>query len=401
MLMLVALVGVSQATDIDDVTGKQLEAVMETEDFLAVYWYTKNCKTCERVLTVLERVSDEITEAGVTIVKVNDKKAAKAQAIRNFPALTFFKGGDAVQFEGDLMSSDSILDFLASPGSTDLADQIEDVTASQLEVLVHQTTYVAVFFFTGNRESSNILAGLETVDEDAGKLGVAFVKINDLELVAEYNLGKLPALVYYRHTIPILYQGDLSNSVDVLEWLIQNRHSGDGEDVIEEVDSATIQTMIGAVENIAVLFYDAKSRKVDQLLENLEMIDDDCDTRGIHFVKISEAGAGAKFGLATLPTLVFFRSNVPNIFDGELLDGPAVLQWLLTHLESDEIEEVTSPMLGKLVKDSRHLVVLFCKYVAYAIIALTHTAYLLKNYGPDKLKNFLPVDSVRGLALET
>ena len=37
------------------------------------------------------------------------------------------------------------------------------------------------------------------------------VCINDLSLVAEYSLGELPALVYYRHTIPILYQGQNKN----------------------------------------------------------------------------------------------------------------------------------------------------------------------------------------------
>ena len=62
---------------------------------------------------------------------------------------------------------------------------------------------------------------------------------------------------------------------------------------------------------------DSKARRTDQLLENLEMIDDDCDTRGIHFVKIAEAGAGDKFGITSLPTLVFFRNNVPNIFEGD------------------------------------------------------------------------------------
>jgi hypothetical protein len=36
------------------------------------------------------------------------------------------------------------------------------------------------------------------------------VCINDLSLVAEYSLGELPALVYYRHTIPILYQGKVT-----------------------------------------------------------------------------------------------------------------------------------------------------------------------------------------------
>ena len=53
-----------------------------------------------------------------------------------------------------------------------------------------------------------MMNGLAKVDDYCGKLHIGIVKINDLELVTEYNLGELPALVYYRHTIPILYEGE-------------------------------------------------------------------------------------------------------------------------------------------------------------------------------------------------
>ena len=52
-----------------------------------------------------------------------------------------------------------------------------------------------------------MVGGLAKVDDYCGKLDIGLVKINDLELVTEYNLGELPALVYYRHGIPILYEG--------------------------------------------------------------------------------------------------------------------------------------------------------------------------------------------------
>ena len=60
---------------------------------------------------------------------------------------------------------------------------------------------------TGNKQSSEVLNNLEKVDDYCEKLEISLVKINDLELVTEYNLGELPALVYYRHSIPILYEG--------------------------------------------------------------------------------------------------------------------------------------------------------------------------------------------------
>ena len=58
------------------------------------------------------------------------------------------------------------------------------------------------------QESATALAELENIDTQADKVGIAFVKINDLELVSEFGLSDLPSLVYYRHTTPIVYDGE-------------------------------------------------------------------------------------------------------------------------------------------------------------------------------------------------
>jgi len=149
LVVLVTLVktGVtSPGVEVEDLTGKQFEAALETEDNLAVYWYGKNCKTCDRVLGILERVGQDVADNGITLVRVSDKKAAKTYNIRNFPALSLFRNGEPSHFEGELTSASAILDFLASPEALDLPGQIEDVTASALETLVEGQDYVAVFF---------------------------------------------------------------------------------------------------------------------------------------------------------------------------------------------------------------------------------------------------------------
>jgi len=56
-----------------------------------------------------------------------------------------------------------------------------------------------------------ILEELENIDDEADQLGIGFVKIHDEALADEYNLGNLPALVYYRHQTPIIYEG-ISNT---------------------------------------------------------------------------------------------------------------------------------------------------------------------------------------------
>ena len=54
-------------------------------------------------------------------------------------------------------------------------------------------------------------------------------------------------------------------------------------------------------------------------MESLERIDDDCAVRGIHFVKIANDGSDNNndmFGIDKLPKLVYFKENLPNMYEG-------------------------------------------------------------------------------------
>lgn len=57
------------------------------------------------------------------------------------------------------------------------------------------------------KRCTKALQELENIDDEADQLDIGFVKIHDEAQADEYNLGTLPALVYYRHQIPILYEG--------------------------------------------------------------------------------------------------------------------------------------------------------------------------------------------------
>merc|ERR1712088_1277893 len=105
------------------VAPKQLTSILQQEKYVAVFWHSKNCKTCDRVLGILERVGQDVADNGITLVRVSDKKAAKTYNIRNFPALSLFRNGEPAHFEGELTSASAILDFLASPETLDLPGQ--------------------------------------------------------------------------------------------------------------------------------------------------------------------------------------------------------------------------------------------------------------------------------------
>ena len=204
---------------------------------------------------------------------------------------------------------------------------------------------------------------LENIDDEADQLGIGFVKIHDEKLADEYNLGELPRLVYYRHKTPIIYESmlrrtfakknyvfcftshfvafillwsgerpslrhdfsfsraiftdELSREEDVLEWLIENKSTGDDEDVIEEVSGKNLGTLIQNIDNLVVVFCEFCIEMLlinwkltfeffpdgkddddsNQVIEELEKIDDDCDKHGIQFVKIDDRAAAKEHGV--------------------------------------------------------------------------------------------------------
>jgi len=363
---------VKEEAVIEEVTAKQLERVLNEKDFVAVFWYARSCLTCDKVLAELEKIDDDTDTFGVDFVKINDKRLAKHYGIKNFPALTYFREKEPIIYEGDLMDEENVLDFLTSLEAMDLPDRIEEVNAKILSKIVAETDYVAVLFCPDSKtcppNGSNkpeckkcvkALQELENIDDEADQLGIGFVKIADEALADEYNLEQLPALVYYRHQIPIIYTSELTREEDVLEWLVQNKSTGDEEDVIEDVTAKALDTLIGSVDNLVVLFYDNDDEDSMQVLDDLETIDDDCDKHGIQFVKIDDDSAAKEFGIDEVPALVYFEKGIPNVYDGDLENEDEILEWLVAQLEQDEIEDVTDEMLDRLIKEGKTLAVLF------------------------------------------
>ncbi|XP_045765517.1 uncharacterized protein LOC123867504 isoform X7 [Maniola jurtina] len=345
---------------IEEVTAKQLERVLDEKDYVAVFWYARSCVTCDRVLEELEKIDDDTDTFGVDFVKINDKRLAKQYGITKFPALTYFRENEPIIYEGDLMDEESVLDFLTSLEAMDLPDRIEEVNQKILGKIIEDTEYVAVLFYKPEcKKCAKALQELENIDDEADQLGIGFVKIHDEELAEEYSLGDLPRLVYYRHQIPIIYEGELSREEDVLEWLIANKSTGDEEDVIEDVTAKTLNTLIGNVDNLVVLFYDHGDEESMTVLGELEKIDDDCDRHGIQFVKIDDKKAAKEFGIDDVPSIVYFEKQIPNVYDGDLENEDEILEWLVGQLEKDEIEDVTDEMLDRLIKDGKTVAVLF------------------------------------------
>lgn len=95
-----------------------------------------------------------------------------------------------------------------------------------------------------------VLEELEKIDDDCDKHGIQFVKIDDEEAAEDFGIDQLPAVVYFEKGIPNLYDGDLENEEEFLEWLVQQLEKDEIEDVTDEM----LDKLIHNSKFLAVLF---------------------------------------------------------------------------------------------------------------------------------------------------
>lgn len=228
-----------------------------------------------------------------------------------------------------------------------------------------------------------MLNELENIDDELEKEGIVIVRIDNAAEAKEYGLDHLPALVYFEEKIPALYEGDLMNEEEVLEWLILQKNTA----TIEEVTDEILDDLIEDHEYVVVYFTGPceEGEKCDRILDDLENIDDELDEAGIIFVTTEDTGYAKKMGIKNFPELVFFRNKDPLHYTGDLNDEDEVLAWLTDEdtwvklarafdktntkilffrLEiPGKIEEVNTKMLEKILSENDHVVVFFCKYL--------------------------------------
>ncbi|CAN7982231.1 unnamed protein product, partial [Ixodes pacificus] len=174
---------------------------------------TKICKNCDAILAELEHINDEAEKFGVAFVKNSDRPTAKKFGITKFPALAYFRNQEPTLYDGDLMDEEKVLDWLTNLEAMELADRIEEVNGKILGSLIKESQYLAVLFYKKkHKESEAVLQELENIDDEADALGIGFVKISETEVAEEFGLDQFPALVYYRKTIPLLYDGESHRS---------------------------------------------------------------------------------------------------------------------------------------------------------------------------------------------
>lgn len=94
---------------------------------------------------------------------------------------------------------------------------------------------------------------LSQIDDDADRFGVQFVSNAERAAAKKFGITTFPKLLFFRHQEPTVYEGDLMNEEQVLEWLT-SIESLDLPDKIEEATAKSLPGIIDSQEYVAVLF---------------------------------------------------------------------------------------------------------------------------------------------------
>lgn len=293
-------------------------------------------------------------------MKIDDDNEAKEYGIDVIPSLVFFEKKIPHLYEGDLMKEEELLGWLLHQKRH---VEIPDITDEMMDRLIENQRFLAVLFYDkDDKQDIRVLNELENIDDELEKEGIVIVRIDNDAEAKEFGIDHLPTLIYFEDKIPSLYEGDLMNEEEVLQWLIEQKNT----DTIEEVTDEILEDLIEEHEYVVVYFSGKceEGEECDNILDELENIDDELDEAGIIFVTTEDLSLAKKHGIKSFPKLVLFRNKEPVVYTGDIGDEDEVLAWATDEdtLEiPDRIEEVNTKMLDKILSENDFVVVFFCK----------------------------------------
>lgn len=150
-------------------------------------------------------------------------------------------------------SPENVLEWIIGEISGD--HTVEVVTDAMLDRLISNHPHVAAFFYDKNdhEPSMKALKALETIDDDLHDFSkIKLVKIADPEEALEYGLSQLPALVFFEHKLPTIFEGNLENHDEVFDWVTEAAM----EDKIELVTVPMLERLFEDYKNIAAFVHD-------------------------------------------------------------------------------------------------------------------------------------------------
>ncbi|PNF30252.1 hypothetical protein B7P43_G01228 [Cryptotermes secundus] len=190
---------------------------------------------------------------------------------------------------------------------------LEVVTDDELLNLFKSEKYVIVLFTKRDCEQcDNFENELIHLREDlVDTLNAWVVKAVSSQLVRLYNPNKEPALVFFRHGIPLLYEGPANDEL-ILHTFTENK-----EPIVRELSDDNFEHLTQASSGATtgdwfVMFYSTDCVECQRLQARWEAVGAKLRTR-LNVARVNRQTVGAvtsrRFGVWEVPTFIFFRQG--------------------------------------------------------------------------------------------
>nr|SVE86195.1 EOG090X0856 [Daphnia similis] len=227
---------------------------------------------------------------------------------------------------------------------------LEQVNDTELEKLIGNEKFVIVLFRDDTCQGCDELEGqLSSIREDlVDALNAWVVKAVSSPLVSNFTFGKevrKPLVVYFRHGVPLLYDGPLNDEV-MLETFVQNKEAAVShlnDDSFEHLTQAASGATTG---DWFVMFYRDDSEPCVKFLAKWEYIASQLKGRiNLAKVNIKDDGisTGSRFGVDQVPAFLFFRQGKIFNYDLPKLDSKAFQDFALGWYKNVPSKNVPSP----------------------------------------------------------
>lgn len=193
------------------------------------------------------------------------------------------------------------------------AASLEVVTDDELLNLFKSEKYVVVLFTKRDCEQcDNFENELIHLREDlVDTLNAWVVKAVSSQLVRLYNPNKEPALVFFRHGVPLLYEGPANDEL-ILHTFTENK-----EPIVRELSDDNFEHLTQASSGATtgdwfVMFYSTDCVECQRLQARWEAVGAKLRTR-LNVARVNRQTVGAvtarRFGVWEVPTFIFFRQG--------------------------------------------------------------------------------------------
>ncbi|KAF2885523.1 hypothetical protein ILUMI_20673 [Ignelater luminosus] len=191
--------------------------------------------------------------------------------------------------------------------------KLEVVNDEELLSLIRTEKYVIVLFTKKDCEAcDNYENELTALREDiVDSLNAWVVKATSSQLVRLYSPTNEPALVFFRHGVPLLYDG-LINDELILHVLTNNK-----EPAVKELTDETFEHLTQAATGATtgdwfVMFYTTECVDCQRLQARWEAVGAHLKSR-LNVARVNKGGLGAitgrRFEIHEVPSFIFFRQG--------------------------------------------------------------------------------------------